>query len=350
MSGIPNASLDTRMTRLLGISHPVMNAGMGHVAVAELVAAVSEAGGLGLLATSPLSPEAVRREIDVIRNRTDAPFGANLTLGFDTARANAEVLIDEQVPVVNLSLGFAPDIVEAVHAYGGRVVSTVTTRRHARKAATSGVDAVIVTGHEAAGHGSGVSSLVLVPLIAREVNLPVIAAGGFADGAGLAAALMLGADGISMGTRFALSAESPVHERLIAQLLAASETDTMVTDRIDGLPSRLLASRRAAALASLTGPLRGLRRLPQVRRALDLSWAQAVAIALRAGRDLPHQVGSAGLAGDTFAAVREGDTDRGVVALGQVVGAIDEVLTCRELIEGMVADAEARLGDTPEPG
>lgn len=331
------------MTGLLGIRHPVMNAGMGHVAVARLVGAVSEAGGLGLLATSPLSPDAVRREVREIRGRTDAPFGANVTLGFDTARANAEVLIDERVPVVNLSLGIAPDIVDAVHAYGGRVLSTVTNARHARKAAASGVDALIVTGHEAAGHGGAVSTLVLVPLVAREVGLPVIAAGGFADGAGLAAALALGADGISMGTRFALCAESPAHDQLVAQLLEASESDTVVTDRVDGLPTRLLASRRAAALASLTGPLYALGRLPQVRRSLGLSWLQAVAIALRAGRRLPYQIGSVGLAGDTFASVREGDTDRGVVAIGQVVGAITAVRSCREIIEATVADAEARL-------
>jgi enoyl-[acyl-carrier protein] reductase II len=333
------------MTRLLGIRHPVMNAGMGHVAVAGLVAAVSEAGGLGMLATSTLSPEAVRRELGAIRDRTDAPFGANLTLGLETARANAEVVIDERVPVVNLSLGSAPDIIAAVHGYGGHVLSTVTNRRHALKAATSGVDALIATGHEAAGHGSAISSLVLVPLIAREVDLPLIAAGGFADGAGMAAAMMLGADGVSMGTRFALSTESPVHERVVDQLLAASENDTIVSDRIDGLPSRLFASRRAAALASLTGPIRALRRLPRVRRSLELSWAQALSIALHAGRDLPARIGSVGLAGDTFAAVREGDTDRGVVAIGEAVGAIDEVLGCREIIEKLVADAESRLGD-----
>jgi enoyl-[acyl-carrier protein] reductase II len=197
--------MDTRMTRLFGIEHPVMNAGMGHVAVSELVAAVSQAGGLGLLATSTLSPDAVRREVRAIRERTDAPFGANVTLAFDMARENAEALIDERVPVLNLSLGIAPDLVDAVHAYGGKVVSTVTTRRHARKAVASGADAVIVTGHEAAGHGSGISSLVLLPLVAREVDVPIIASGGFADGGGLAAAIMLGAEGISMGTRFALS-------------------------------------------------------------------------------------------------------------------------------------------------
>lgn len=335
--------MQTRMTRLFGIDHPVMNAGMGHVAVSGLVAAVSEAGGLGLLATSTLSPDAVRREVQAIRERTAAPFGANVTLAFETARANAEVLIDERIPVLNLSLGIAPDLADAVHGYGGRVVSTVTTRRHAQKAAASGADALIVTGHEAAGHGSGISSLVLVPLIAVEVDVPVIASGGFVDGGGLAAALVLGADGISMGTRFALSAESPVHDRVVAELLAAGEGDTVVTDRIDGLPSRLLDSRRAAALSSLTGPLHALRRLPGVRRSLGLSWGQVLAIAVRAGRDLPGRIGSLGLAGDTFAAVREGDTDRGVVAIGQAVGGIDRLLDCREIVEGTVAEAETRL-------
>jgi enoyl-[acyl-carrier protein] reductase II len=293
----------------LGVTHPVMNAGMGHVAVAELAAAVSAAGGFGLLATSTLTPDDVRAAVRRIRELTDAPFGANVTLGFPNDRENADVLVEERVPVLNLSLGIAADLVDAVHAYGGKVVSTVTNRRHARSAAERGADAVIVTGHEAAGHGSDVSSLVLVPLVRREVDIPVIAAGGFADGAGLAAALILGADGVSMGTRFALTAESPVHDRVVRLLLAASESDTILTDRIDGLPSRLLARGRAAELASRGG-------------------AEPV---------------SRELAGDTYTSVRLGDITQGVVAIGQVVGGVQEVRTCREVVESTVATAEALL-------
>ena len=223
---------------------------------------------------------------------------------FETARANAEVLIDERIPVLNLSLGIAPDIADAVHAYGGRVVSTVTTRRHARKAAASGADALIVTGHEAAGHGSGISSLVLVPLIAAEVDVPVIASGGFVDGGGLAAALVLWAPTASRWARASLSVRR-VPCTIVSSQSCWPRARATQSSRIGSTdsPSRLLDSRRAAALASLTGPLHALRRLPGVRRSLGLSWGQVLAIAVRAGRDLPGRIGSLGLAGDTFAAV-----------------------------------------------
>jgi enoyl-[acyl-carrier protein] reductase II len=298
-------ALATRMTELLGTTHPVMNAGMGHVAVPALVAAVSEAGGLGLLATSTLTPDEVRAAVREIRSLTDRPFGANVTLTFPNDRANAAVLIEERVAVVNLSLGIAPDLVEAVHAKGGLVISTVATPRHARSAAAKGADAVIVVGHEAAGHGGAVSTLVLVPLVRAAVDVPVIAAGGFADGTGLAAALVLGADGISMGTRFATSAESPVHPSVVETWLAASAADTLVTDRIDGLPSRVLARGRALAVAEGGPP------------------------------------------GETVRSVRGGDLDAGVVATGQVVGRVTAVRTCKEIIESVVAEAEARLRAAP---
>jgi enoyl-[acyl-carrier protein] reductase II len=301
--------IKTAMTEVLGTIHPVMNAGMGHVAVAELAAAVSAAGGLGLLATSTLSPKDVRAAVQQIRELTDAPFGANVTLGFPNARENAAVLLGERVPVVNLSLGIDAHLVDSVHAYGGKVISTVTTRRHAHSAARNGVDAVIVTGAEAAGHGSPVSSLVLVPLIKSEVDIPVIAAGGFADGAGLAAAVMLGAAGISMGTRFALTAESPIHERIVRLLLAATESDTLVTDRVDGLPSRLLARGLATELA-------------------------------RPGAARPPGPEAAG---NTYRALRLGDITQGVVAIGQAVGRVQDVRTCREVVERTVGTARSLL-------
>jgi enoyl-[acyl-carrier protein] reductase II len=299
------------MTVTLGTIHPVMNGGMGHVAVAELAAAVSAAGGLGVLATSTLSPDEVRASVRRIRELTDAPFGANVTLGFPNARENAAVLIDARVKVLNLSLGIDVELVDAVHGFGGKVVGTVTSRRHAASAAARGADAVIVTGHEAAGHGSDVSSLVLVPLVRREVDIPVIAAGGFADGAGLAAALILGADGVSMGTRFALTTESPLHPDLVQLLLTAGESGTLVTDQVDGLPSRLLAHGRAVDLAAQGSTE------PASREVAD--------------------------AGDTYASVRLGDLTAGVVAIGQIVGGVHDVPSCREVVERVVATAEALL-------
>jgi len=295
------------MTEAFAVTHPVMSAGMGHIAVPRLVAAVCEAGGLGMLATSTLSPEEVRVAIREVRDLTDAPFGANVLLRSPNAAAIAAAVVSERVPVLNLALGIDADLVREVHRYGGAVMSTVTTMRHAVKAESCAVDAVIATGHEAAGHGSATSTLVLVPLLARRLGVPVVAAGGFCDGAGLAAALLLGAEGISMGSRFALAAESPIHARVRALLLAASAMDTIVTDQIDGLPSRVLRT--------------------------DL------ALALEAAR--AYRVGAVSPGADTFASLRKGDIDKGVIAIGQVVGAIDDTVSCAEIIEVAVAQAEA---------
>ena len=294
------------MTDAFAVRHPVISAGMGHVAVPRLVAAVSGAGGLGLLATSTSTPAEVRASVREVRRLTDASFGANVLLRSEQAAAIADVLLDERVPVLNLALGIDTGLVDAVHHYGGKVMSTVTTLRHALKAEECGVDAVIATGHEAGGHGGSVSTMVLVPLVARRVAVPVVAAGGFCDGAGLAAALLLGAEGISMGSRFALAAESPIHQRVRDLLLAASEADTIVTDQIDGLPSRVLRTELAVAIAASRG----------------------------------YEPGAVSPGSDTFSSLLLGDIGRGVVAIGEIVGAITDTPSCAEIVERAVAQAE----------
>lgn len=207
--------MKTRITELFGIQHPIFSAGMGFIAVPELVAAVCNAGGMGILATATLTPEETRASVRKIRKLTDKPFAANVTLIYDTAADNAQVLLEEQVPAINMSMGIDRSLIDGVHAYGGKAISTVVSERHARRAEKEGVDAIIVTGHEAAGHGGEPSSLVAISLISSAVSTPVIAAGGFSNGKGLAAALMLGAEAISMGTRFVTSSESPAHRKSV---------------------------------------------------------------------------------------------------------------------------------------
>jgi len=335
--------MKTRITELLEIDHPILCAGMGFVSVPKLVAAVSDAGGLGLLATATLGPEEVLESVREIRKRTDKPFGANVTLEFDTAAENARVLIEQRVPVINISLGIAPWIIDAVHAYGGRILSTVTTTRHALSAQRKGADGLLVTGHEAAGHGGDATTLVLVPLVANAVDLPVVAAGGFGDGRGLAAALVLGAEGISMGTRFSLSLESPLHPRVLDFAFGLTEQDTVYTDRIDGAGTRFLKTKRVAMMARTMSPLEALRSIAKVKRALRLSWREILLAGLRAGPDVRKSLGQAQIAGNTYEGLIGGDYEKGVVPGGQIVGAIGEVKSCAEIIEGTVSEAERVL-------
>jgi enoyl-[acyl-carrier protein] reductase II len=333
----------TDLTEALGIEHPILSAGMGFVAVPELVAAVSEAGGLGLLATATLNPDEVRESVHEIRRRTERPFGANVTLEFETSEANARVLIEERVPVVNISLGIRPWIIDAVHEYGGKVLSTVTNTRHAQSARRKGADALIVTGYEAAGHGGDATSLIVVPLVANAVDIPVVAAGGFGDGHGLAAALALGAEGISMGTRFALSVESPIHDRVKDFALGLSELDTIYTDRIDGAGTRFLKTDRVETMARSMSPFEALRSVTKVKRALRLSWREVLVAGLRGGLDIRKSLGQAQIAGDTYEGLMGGDFEQGIVPGGQIVGAIGEARRCADIVDETVEEAERIL-------
>jgi len=265
--------MKTKITQVLGIKYPVILSGMSWISMPELVAAVSNAGGLGILATGVMTAEETLAAIQETCKLTKKPFAANLTLYFPGAERNAEIIIKEKVPVVNYALGKGDWICKAVHAYGGRVIATVTTLKHARAAQKDGADAIIVTGHEAAGHGGDVTSLVLIPSIADNIDIPIIAAGGFVDGRGLATALLLGADGISMGTRFMNSAESPVHE---IQKDVSNKTDvynTVYTDRIDGLKARVMKSEGAARLMNRRlNPFSALIRSKKIAEMLGLPW------------------------------------------------------------------------------
>ncbi len=333
---------------MLGIQHPIMLAGMNWITTPQLVTAVCNAGGLGVFATAACTPEETRRQIREIRSLTDKPFGINQILIGPGAKENIAVAIEEKVPIINYSLG-KPWFIEQVHAYGGKVMGTIAVARHAVRAAQLGCDLLVVTGHEAAAHGDVATSLVLIPLVASLVKVPLIAAGGFCDGRGLAAALMLGADGISMGTRFIATRESGVHENFKSRILKATEQDTLYADVFDGMPGRVLKSPGAEAIMNSGLSLsQSVRSALEVRRILNLSFSKFMALSWsmmksEEGKSLLMQARQANGAIQHLKAIREGDEKEGFLFAGQCVGGIQDMPACRELIERVVAEAENRM-------
>lgn len=333
----------TRITELLGIAHPVLCSGMTYVSNADLAAAVSEAGGLGLIQIGHLTPDAARAEIRRARALTAKPFGVGLALMMPGARENAEVALQEQVPVINFSLGKGDWLCRRAHAYGGKVLATVVTERHAVAAERDGADALIVTGHEAAAHGGEVTSLVLVPAIRRVTTLPVIAAGGFASGAGLIAALALGADAIAMGTRFAMTRESPVHQKTRELIMQKSVADTLVTRNFDGMACRIMNT--PTAVSATRKPLTLWRALWQswlLIRRQRTPWSHVWRNLREQGLASTLQLSYFGAAVERIrTAIEDGDHQQGIQLIGQAQGLIDDVPTVAELMQRLLVEADA---------
>jgi len=337
--------MKTRMTELLGITHPIMLAGMAFISLPKLVAAVSNAGGIGMLNSVAYTPDQVREVIKQVKSLTDKPFGVNATLIMPNARENIGIALEEKVPIINYALGKGDWIIKAVHGYGGKVLATVAIEKHARRAEADGADALVVTGHEAAAHGAEVGSLVLIPSIARQAKLPIIAAGGFCDGKGLAAALILGADGISMGTRFMLTRECDMHEKAKEISLKAGMEDTLCSDKIDGLPGRWLKNPAAIKMAeSRPSPFQALSSAIRIKRMIDVPFYKLLLGGLkqRGIQDLARQ--ALGLKG-LQVAIENGDLETGVLPISQAIGLMKDLPTCEELIERTVAEAEERVED-----
>jgi len=335
--------MQTRITELLGIQYPIFLSGMSWISVPEMVAAVSNAGGLGILATGPLDAEQTRKAVRRIRELSDKPFGANASLLFPGAAQNANVLLEEKVPMINFALGKGDWIVKKAHQYGGKVFATVVNHRHAKRAQDYGTDGLIVTGHEAAAHGGDATSLVLIPSIAESVQIPVVAAGGFGDGRGLAAALALGADGIAMGTRFMTTRESRLHENYKKMSIEKEVYDTLYSERFDGLPCRVLktppaekAIKHGLSWTEAIGNSRDIARnlhIPYTKLffgVLASGWAKTKELAYMANAFKAIQL-----------ATEQGDTQKGVLPVGQVTGLIKDVPTVAEVIERIVREAEA---------
>lgn len=334
----------TALTDLVGCRYPIVQTGMGYVAGARLAAATSGAGGLGVIAASTMSVEQMTTAIREVKERTGAPFGVNIRSDAADAGERVEVMIREGVRVASFALAPRRELIARLKEAGVVTIPSVGARRHAEKVAAWGVDAVIVQGGEGGGHTGPIPTTLLLPQVVDSVDIPVIAAGGFFDGRGLVAAMAYGAAGIAMGTRFLLTEDSPVPDQVKRLYLEA--TDTLVTRKVDGVPHRVLATPFVASLER-TRLLRALVNAARFKRLSGLSWGELVGEGrrMRAGRDLTwaQVLQAANTPMLLRAAMVDGRTDLGVMASGQVVGMLDDLPSCEELIERIMAEAGQAL-------
>lgn len=346
--------METALTRLVGVEHPIVQTGMGWVAGPRLVSGAANAGALGILASATMTLEQLRSAVREVNSRVPAgtPFGVNLRADAGDAAERAQLIIDEGVRVASFALAPSKELIARLKDAGVVVIPSIGARRHAEKVAAWGADAVIVQGGEGGGHTGDVATTVLLPQVVDAVDIPVIAAGGFGDGRGLVAALAYGAAGIAMGTRFLLTSDSTVPDAVKAEYLKAGVKDVTVTTAVDGLPHRMLRTElvdsleragRARALA------RAVRHAAGFKKLSGLSWSQMVrdGLAMKHGKDLSWS--QVLLAANTpmllKASMVEGRTDLGVMASGQVAGVIDDLPSCAELVSRVMAEAEQALED-----
>ena len=343
--------LRTPFTDLVGVRHPVVQTGMGWVSGPRLVSGTANAGGLGILASATMTFAELEAAIIEVKGRTDQPFGVNLRADAADAADRCQLLVDHGVKVASFALAPKPDLIARLKEHGIVVMPSIGAAKHAVKVASWGADAVMVQGGEGGGHTGPVPTTLLLPTVLDAVDIPVVAAGGFFDGRGLAAALSYGAAGVGMGTRFLLTQDSAVPDAVKQVYLGRGLTDTVVTAKVDGMPHRML---RTELVDELEGSS-ALRRLgPTMRRTLEfkrtsgMSWLGLAKDGRAMKRAQGRSLGQMALAANTPMMLRaglvEGDTSAGVLASGQVVGVIDDLPTCEELIDRIVTRAADELG------
>lgn len=343
-------ALHTRVCDLFGVKYPIVQTGMGYVSDAKLTAATAAAGGLGIIAGGMLSYDELEQAIQYVKDRTDASFGVNLRANQEDIDKRLDLLIRSGVKVASFALAPKRNLIAKLKDAGLVVVPSIGARRHAEKVAEWGVDAVVVQGGEGGGHTGAVPTSLLLPQVVDAVDIPVIAAGGYFDGRGLVSALAYGADGIAMGTRFMLTSDSPVAQAVKDVYLSKSVNDTVVTLEIDGVPQRVLRAGTIDQLESTRGPqrmLRALRNAVAFQRLSGTPWKDMIreGLEMKKSHELGwRQVVMAANAPMLYrSALVDGNADIGVMATGQVVGLIDDVPSCAELIDRIVREAESVL-------
>lgn len=305
-----------RLNEWLGIKYPFIQGGMANIATGEFAAAASEAGALGVIACGGLrSAEMLREQIRICKSKTDKPFGVNVMLMMPQSEEMAKVIIEEKVPVVTTGGGNPSKYIPAWKEAGVKVFPVVSAAVIAKRLVAAGADAVIAEGLESGGHIGDMTTMALVPQVVDAVDVPVIAAGGIADGRQLAAAFALGACGVQMGTCLLVSEECPIHEKYKQALLKAKDSDTTVTGRSVHAPVRLIKNKMTKKYQLLEKQGASQEELEQFTL------------------------------GSLRRAVFEGDTEQGSVMAGQVAGMLHEIKPLRQILDELYADYEKRLNE-----
>ncbi|MGL5755043.1 MAG: enoyl-[acyl-carrier-protein] reductase FabK [Paraclostridium sp.] len=300
-----------KLCKILNIKYPIIQGGMAWVATAELAAGVSNAGGLGIIAAGNAPKEVIKEQIIKCRKLTDKPFGVNVMLLSPFADEIIDLIVEEKVEVITTGAGNPAKYIEKLKEVNTKVIPVVPTIALAKRMEKYGADAVIVEGTEAGGHIGELTTIVLTPQVANNVNIPVIAAGGIADGKGLAAALCLGASGVQIGTRFICSDECVVHENYKQLILKSKDRDAIVTGRSTGHPVRTLKNKLAKDILNME----------------------------KEGAN-PLDIDKKGI-GSLRTAVIDGDIDNGSFMAGQIASYINDVKPCKQIIEDIMSEAKS---------
>jgi len=343
-------ALRTRICEMFGIEYPIIQTGMGWVSGARLTSATSQAGGLGILAAATMTFRELEETIAKVKSRTDKPFGVNMRADQSDVMKRVELLIREKIKVASFAQAPGERVIKTLKDAGVLTMPTIGARRHAEKVQAWGVDAVIAQGHEGGGHTGQIPTSILIPDVSAAVDIPVVGAGGFRDGRGLVAALALGGEGIAMGTRFLLTKDSQVPDHVKQIYVETKANGTVVTKSVDGHPQRVIrtflidqlekanpltrfprAALNALSLMKVTGTS-----LPELleegiamKQNQELTWSQ---LAMAANAPML-----------TKASMVDGRVEAGILPTGQIAGVIDEIPTVAELLQRIMAEAEATL-------
>lgn len=334
--------METRLTKLLGIKHPIVQGAMNYISLPPLVAAVSNAGGLGILCLMSLTPEEARESIREVKKLTDKPFGVNIVRLSPYYRAYPRIILEEHVPVLSHGVGDPFAALGMKEKPPGIIfMPTIGTVKQAIAAEKLGADALIATGAEAGGHVGSIPSTVLIPEVVGAVDIPVVAGGGYCDGKGLVSALVLGAEGINVGTRFAATVESSLHPRSKQALLEAGCKDVTVTSVHDGFRLSCIEGKKVRNYGGWwTRPWEVLPALLDAKKESKLTLRDFLGSLKQMRRDkialFQWIVGSRKL----VRGCSDGDVDGGLIPAGKVVGRIQEIVSCREVVDKIMNEAE----------